>query len=217
MNRVLISLVLNAITAAVTAAVTVWHLRGGDGNTDEAKRLEFFRYFTNLSNMFSGIVSLCMCVALLPLVISGTAAFQEGGAVLPEALLMTKYLATGTVTVTLMTVLLFLGPTFGYAPMFAGDALFLHLIGPLLAITSFCFVEKQMRIGFPALLIGVLPVAAYGTFYLYKAVTIGEENGGWPDFYGFNKDGKWKVSFVMMMLAAVAISAGLALIHNAGI
>ena len=58
MNRVLISLVLNAITAAVTAAVTVWHLRGGDGNTDEAKHLEFFRYFTNLSNMFSGIVSL---------------------------------------------------------------------------------------------------------------------------------------------------------------
>ena len=74
-----------------------------------------------------------------------------------------------------------------------------------------------MRIGFPLLLIGVLPVAAYGTFYLYKAVTIGEENGGWPDFYGFNKGGKWKVSFVMMMLAAVAISAGLALIHNVGI
>ena len=217
MSRALVSLVLNGITAAVTAAVTVSHFRDEEGKWSGAKSREFFRYFTTLSNVFSGIASLFMCAALIPHIRGGAGLFQSGGSALPEALLMTKYLAAGTVTVTLMTVLLFLGPSFGYAALFSGDQLYLHLIGPLLAIVSFCFAEKQMRIGFPAALAGVIPVAAYGLFYLHKAVTIGEENGGWPDFYGFNKGGKWKISFVMMMLGSAAISAVLALIHNAGL
>ena len=44
-------------------------------------------------------------------------------------------------------------------------------------------------------LTGMLPVILYGTLYLNRVVTVKR----WEDFYGFNKNGKWQISFSAMV------------------
>ena len=103
---------------------------------------------------------------------------------------------------------LFLGPTQGgYGPLLSGDNLYMHLIGPLLAIVSFCFLEKR-ELTFPLALLGMIPVLLYGTVYLYKVVYAPQERR-WEDFYGFNRDGRWPIAFSAMQLGTLAVCVAL--------
>ena len=40
-------------------------------------------------------------------------------------------------------------------------------------------------------------------------IIVGQENGGWADFYGFNMGGKWYISMAAMLAAAYLIGLGL--------
>ena len=180
----ILSIAVNlAITALAVAAACVHAKRAPLG--------EVMRYFTAQSNL------LCAAAALL------TALCRVfGGA--PNGVLLLKYAGTAAVTVTLLTVLFFLGPKLGYRKLLAGPDLFLHLICPVLAILSHILWDKP-RMSFAGVLIGVLPVALYGALYFYKVVLVGGERG-WPDLYGFNRGGKWPVSCVAMLLGSFAVS-----------
>ena len=166
-----------------------------------------FRYFTTLSNVFSALVS---AVWILPEIrmLSGAGQAPAGG------LLVLKFMGAVSVTVTLLTVLFFLGPNMGYGPLFAGSGLYLHLIGPVLALLAFCGFEKGTDLRFPQIFCALLPTALYGAVYLNQVVRLGEDRGGWEDFYGFNRNGKWKVSIVMMLAASLAIGTAVAFAHN---
>ena len=48
----------------------------------------------------------------------------------------------------------------------------------------------------------------YGLLYLYKVLYAPEEKR-WDDFYTFNREGKWPVSFAAMLLGAFLISVAL--------
>ena len=186
----LLAVLINFAVFGLTAGIYVSCFRDRDGNWSLNNGLQALRFFTLLSNLFCGLVSLLMGLALLRSV--------------PRWLWLLKYLATHTVTVTLLTVLVFLGPSLGYSEMFRGRDLYLHLIGPVLAIVSFCFLERIYPLSFSASLIGLIPVALYGLFYLYKVVLC-PEGQRWEDFYGFNKTGKWPISFAAMLLGAFVI------------
>ena len=77
----------------------------------------------------------------------------------------------------------------------------MHLITPLLALFSLlCFENEGLS---PWVIpLGLLPVLLYGWLYLQRVVIA----GAWPDFYGFNRDGKWKLSFSMMILGTIAVA-----------
>ena len=155
-----------------------------------------FRYFTVQSN------ALCALSALAVLL------FPAG-----RGSWMLKYVGTAAVTVTLLTVFLFLGPTMGYRNLLKGGDLFMHLLTPLAAIVSFGFLERRgMR--FPQTLAGMLPVVLYGLWYLYKTVYAPEDRR-WEDFYGFNRGGKWPVAFAAMMAGALAVCLALTALQNA--
>lgn len=157
---------------------------------------KIFRYFTVLSNAFCALSALVMALC------------QLTGRV-PEAARLFKYLGTVSVTVTLATVLFFLGPTQGYRELFSGYDLYMHLIGPLMAITSFLFLEKgNMPLSKAPL--GVIPVALYGVVYLYKVIFAPQESR-WKDFYGFNRGGKWPLAFAAMLAGTLAVCALLCL------
>ena len=183
------SIVINAVIFAVTAVLLVrcfymegrWQLRRG---------LKAFRYFTVLSNAFCALTALAMAIG------------QLRGAVSPF-LLTFKYLGTASVAVTLLTVVLFLGPTQGYRALLSGDSFYMHLAGPLLAIGSFCFLEKR-GMTMATALTGLLPVLLYGVVYLYKVVYAPQEKR-WEDFYGFNRGGKWPVAFGAMLVGTAAV------------
>jgi len=184
------SIIINAVIFAATFAIVISHFRK-DGVWRFRNGLKQFRYFTVLSNTFCAIAALLMAIS------------QIGGSVSRPVFLL-KYLGTVSVTLTFLTVLLFLAPfQGGFVKWFAGDFFYVHLVGPLLAIASFCFLEKQpMDLG--TAMLGLVPMLLYGAVYVYK-VMLAPEDQRWEDFYGFNKNGMWLVSGVAMTVGASLI------------
>ncbi len=206
-SKSLFSLICNAIIVVWTA-ISVYRgycPRGEDGKRHRSAKT--FRYFTTDSNILAALSAL----ALIPFGVIGV---TGGGFALPVWAVALKYAGTAAVTVTFLTVMLFLGPTQGYRDMLAGDGLYMHLIGPVLAVVSFCVPEAGVPIGWPQTLLGLLPTLLYGGIYWLQVVARGEDNGGWPDFYGFNRNGKWRWSIAVMVSCAYLVAIGLMLLHN---
>lgn len=184
------SIIINAVIFVATFAIIISHFRK-DGAWDLGRGLKQFRYFTVLSNAFCAIAALMMAVS------------QVNGAVSRPVFLL-KYMGTVSVTLTFVTVILFLGPTQGgYMKWLSGDFFYVHLVGPLLAMLSFCLLEKQ-RMSLGTAMTGLAPMLFYGAMYAYK-VLLAPEDRRWEDFYGFNRDGKWPIASVAMVAGASLI------------
>ncbi len=191
-----ISFFMNIIIVVVTA-ILVFGLFRRDGKWDLGRARNAFRFFTVQSN------TLCAISALFLLLYPDA-----------EWTYYLKYIGTCAVTVTMMTVLLFLGPVFGYQYMFKGSDLFMHLLTPLLAIVSLCVFESKGMSPVAACL-GLLPVALYAPLYLNRIIFAPKEKR-WDDFYGFNRNGKWYVSYFLMHLGAAIICIVMYFLLNAG-
>ncbi len=192
--------ILQGFVQPILIVFTVWSvtdmfLHSGSGNM-QVRSYTVFRYFTIDSNLLCA-VSCVFSLLCLP---------RERTARIRKASMLLRYASTAAVTVTMMTVLLFLGFVYGYGAMFAGWSLWLHLIGPLLSILSFVLLESDgpdpER---KHLIFAVLPVIVYGAVYLVMAVFIGSEKGGWPDFYAFNTGGRWYLSYLGMAAGTALI------------
>ena len=192
---------LNILIALITLIIVVSFFRK-EGQWVPERGKFALRFFTTLSNM------LCAAACLLTAL-----AINAGG--IPEWIWMLKYIGTAAVTVTMLTVLFFLAPSFGKGALkvlLSGTDLFMHLITPLLALVSFCVFEKR-GMTFCQSLWGMLPVVLYGPVYLYKILFALPEKR-WDDFYGFNKQGKWPVAFAGMVLGTFLICMGIRLLQN---
>ncbi len=201
--RVFISLALNTATIVLTTvSVAHFFIDSGDGNMAVAG-FTCFRYFTVLSNVFAALT----CIAVLAV----QARSLVCGGELPRSVMLLKYSGTVAVTVTLAVVLVFLGPTMGYDIMFVGYSLYLHMICPLLALASFCFLEKGGAVEKREFLVGDVSVIIYGTLYLFTVVVFRV----WPDFYGFNRGGLWYISYPAMLVGGYLVSMAVAGVHNA--
>ena len=186
---------MNAVIFAVTFFLTARFFRK-DGRWALSNGKNAFRFFTVLSNVLCAAAALLICI-------------------LPACrwVWMLKYTGTAAVTVTMLTVLLFLGPTMGYRSLLKGADFFMHLGTPLLAIASFGLFEKRgMR--FSTALWGMLPVALYSGWYLYKVIYAPPEKR-WDDFYGFNRGGKWPIALAAMTAGSFAVCMGLMALQNA--
>ena len=158
--------------------------------TPREKLPENFRYFTVLSNLFCALTALILLVCELC------------GAMPPWAAAL-KYMGTVAVTVTLVTVFVYLLPVTRSLRglLDAWPELVMHLITPVLAIFSFLGFEQE---GLSAWIIplGLVPVLLYGLLYFNRVVVA----RAWEDMYGFNKGGKWKLSFALMTAGTVIIA-----------
>ncbi|MDO5434867.1 MAG: Pr6Pr family membrane protein [Clostridia bacterium] len=171
--------VLNLLGAAITLCAVLEYFTGKPDALGSIGT-GCFRYFTTDSNVLAAIA--CAAVFICRL---------KGGK-LPKPVLLLKFTGTVAVTVTLLTVVFFLGPTSylksgwpGYMRMFEGNTLVLHLIMPLLCLISLLTCERE-RISFRESLWALLPTAVYAVVY-FIAVWILK---AWPDFYGFTFGGK---------------------------
>ena len=194
---------LSALAQLLLIVITAWSVASmflftGSGNM-RVNRGVIFRYFTVDSNLLCAVSCIFGFIRTL-------AGKKKAG----KACMLFRYAGTAAVAVTMMTVLLFLGPVYGYASMFSGWNLWLHLLGPLLAIVSFVWLERDGA--FPEkkhLILSTLPVILYGAVYFVLAVLMGKEKGGWPDFYGFNRNGKWYLSYAAMLTGTALIGIAL--------
>ncbi len=171
------------------------------------------KYFTVLSNLLLGAASLVYAVCLVR--------FLRHDASIPSWAHKLKFAATVAVGVTFMTVMLFLGPTMGYAMMFVGANLWFHLVLPVLAIVEFVFFDIWRSLSFKQSLLGVLPTLLYGIAYCANILLNGV--GEWPatnDWYGFTMWGVefMPVVFFVMLVAtwiiAIALRAGNAAVRK---
>ena len=195
-------LVLNlAIFLATLALVGGYWLQ--EGRKEPGKMRAAFRFYTTLSNVLCALTALLYAVARI------------AGEV-PGWVWTLKYIGTAAVTVTMLTVFLFLAPSVGkdwYSVLLKGKwNLVMHLLTPVAALVSFCVFEKR-GMTFSQSLWGLLPVALYGPLYLYR-ILYAPEAKRWKDFYGFNKNGKWPLSFAGMLLGTFLTCLGLMALQN---
>ena len=149
-------IILNLAVFGITLYLVARLFRKDGESVPDRVRMAF-RFFTVQSNV------LCALAALL------TAACRLAGT-LPRWAWMLKYIGTAAVTVTMVTVFVFLAPSIGKGwvdILLKGGDMFMHLLTPLMALISFCFLEKQ-GMTFAQALAGMLPVALYGPLYLYR-------------------------------------------------
>ncbi len=181
------SIIVNLIIAGCVAGAAIIH----------AKRAPFhviLRYFTVLSNLLCAAAALIVVLCRL-------------GGDLPYWAGVLKYVGTAAVTVTLMTVVCFLGRTLGWKPMFTGPDLWLHLVCPVLAIVSLLLWDKP-AMPFRTVFLGFAPVPLYGVMYIYRVLRAPEARR-WKDFYGFNRSGKWRVSYLAMAAGSFLVALAL--------
>ena len=186
---------LNALIFAVTL-VLILRICRRDGRWDWQRGRGAFRFFTVQSNALCAGAALLMC--LLPA---------------QPVVWALKYVGTAAVTVTMLTVFLFLGPSMGtLKPLLTGSDLFMHLLTPLTALISFLLFERR-GMSFPTALLGMVPVVLYGLWYLNR-IKYAPAGKRWEDFYGFNKGGKWPVAFTAMMVGGFAVCMALMGLQN---
>jgi len=190
--------VLNAGIFLITLIIVVFCIFRTEHHWDLERSRKAFRFFTVQSNVLCAVGALLMCC------------FPEH-----EFAWIMKYIGTVAVTLTMLTVFLFLAPSIGpggLKKLLAGREFFLHLITPLLALLSFCIFERR-GMSFGIALLGMISIVYYGPLYLYRILYAPEEKR-WDDFYGFNKGGKWPVAFAMMACGTFLICMGLMGIQN---
>lgn len=156
-----------------------------------------FRYFTMLSNVLAAIAAAIV------------AAFDAKALVceeenLPRWVLILKYAGTVAVTLTFVTVVVFLSPMveamgYGYFSLFRNENFLLHFLSPVLAILSFVLFERIEDFKFIETLYGVIPTVLYSFVYL-PMVVIGAEKGGWPDFYMLTFGGRMWVAPISLIV-----------------
>ena len=146
-----------------------------------------FRYYTTDSNVLCALGSLLTAVFM----IRG----RDGS--MPRFVTLLKFAGTMAVIVTLLVVFCFLSLIVGgLMPLLKGANLFLHLVNPLLALLSLFFLDpvQYPSLSFRESLSGALTVLVYGTVYFVQVVV----RKAWPDFYAFNRAGRWPLTVLIM-------------------
>ena len=108
---------------------------------------------------------------------------------------------TATVTLTFLTVMLFLGPIFGYGMMFQGRNLYMHLFVPLLAVALLILCKGCAGLRLRSVCWSALPTAAYSLFYIRNVM----RNGPEMDWYSLAKGGPKTYPYVVLCFVGLTV------------
>jgi len=164
-----------------------------------------FRYFTILSNVYSGLVAVIYIILLI----------CRGNAKDGTLMSILKLTSSAAVGVTFTVVLVFLGPLYGFGRMYKNANLIFHMIMPLVAMIEFVVFPafesgKENAFSLKKCLYAGIPVVLYGSVYLINNILngSGEASPNNTDFYGFLRWG-YPVGiliFVVIVFIAVGIT-----------
>ena len=186
------------IVGLVAYAWYVMMVRMGDG-TLSGSGLNSLRYYTVLSNLLEGAAAL-LTVVCLALILAGKA--KE----LPRWLTLLRYAGVTSVSLTFLTVMVYLGPVFGFNIMFNDANLYFHLLIPLLAIAEAVFLSGE-KLRFTDSFVAALPTLLYGIWYVINNLVNGREGN---DIYYLFHFGP--AASVLFFIGFMSVSWGLALL-----
>ncbi len=173
-----------------------------------ARGLGSLKYFTVLSNLLLGIT----CCIRIPYSLR----FMKEGCVNPHWLDLLLFVSVIGTSLTLLTVVFFLGPLYGYLAMFAGANLFFHLLVPVAGFLQFEWFGNVGPVSFKESFFGLVPESLYAVFYVanfFTHLVRSDAPGVGPvyDWYGFVGDAnpiRIVVVLLVMAIATYGISAG---------
>lgn len=162
----------------------------------ESSKIGMFRFFTVLSNLYMGIVSLIF-------LIKGYSAYKENTEISLFYYIL-KLTSTVAVSLTFFIVFAYLGPIskYGILSMLMNSNLFFHLLVPVLSIVTFTVFEKNNKLIFKYTLYALIPTILYEIYYLTHALSHMENGMVSPiyDFYYFLQNGVWTSIIVGPMI-----------------
>ncbi|MCR5490851.1 MAG: hypothetical protein K6F32_01840 [Bacilli bacterium] len=164
-----------------------------------------FKFFTTDSNVLLGICAL-INIPLDAMVLLGK---RERISKIYNIIFHVGNVST---SVTLLTVIFFLGPTMGYQAMYVGMVLFMHLINPLLGLVRYIVFGGHIEeFSWQQSFFGIIPMFVYGIFYVINVVVHNGYGVYDYDWYGFGAGGPVgaAISFIVMLLATAAICIGI--------
>lgn len=205
-KKILAALILNIFVVVSTTAIVASYFFHSN-NPLVLTGVHSFMFFTTDSNVFAAIASLI----LIPFEIQILRGKREK---LPHFAVVLKYMGMTAVMLTFITVMTLLLPVYDVKFLLLGTASYMHVAGPLAALVTFLFLETDLKISMPETLLALIPSVLYGAVYLTQVVIIGKQNGGWEDFYTFNKGGYWFVTMPIVLGVTYLIAFLTRLIHN---
>ncbi len=157
---------------------------------------EYLHYFTVLSNLLGGVTAGIYIVYDF-LILKGKMDHA------PRRMFLLWLSSSGALGVTMRTVLFFLGPTQGYAIMYAQANMFMHLLTPLVVmLRTFLFGSRQDELRFKEHFLALFPMILYGAYYLINNYVHDGFNTPRYDWYGFGIVGKqWAWTIYLLMIA----------------
>ena len=167
-----------------------------------------FCMFTVNSNI---LVALGM-ILVIPFTIDG---LRKDNYHLPNWIITFVFMGVTAVALTFLISLLVLSPVKGFVLIFTGSRFFLHGLCPILAIAAFGFFINDHRISLFETFLALIPVFIYACIYFVLAILIGEEHGGWNDFYGFNTYVPFWIPMILVLPLTFGIATLIRLMHNA--
>lgn len=194
------------VVLCVIAGVTMNLTTVYDENFDHMG-LRTFCMFTVNSNIFAAVA----LALVFPFTVEG---IRKHNYHMPNWVVVLAYMGVTTVALTFLVSLCVLAPVKGFVLIFTGSRFFLHGICPLLAMDAFCFFISDHRISVKESFLPLIPVLIYAAVYYIMVVEIGEERGGWNDFYGFATRLPLWVPMSLLLPLTYGIAAGLRALHN---
>ena len=194
-----ISLILNCLTATITAFIIVLLFFIDDPVINNG--WESFLFFTTDANILTAVASVIIAVYDIRIL-------RGKADALPKYAELLKFVGVVSLMLTFATVIFFLVPLYGVSYELGGTNCHMHLVAPMMSLFSFLFCEKRFKITLKESLLGLLPTAVYASVYYVMVIAIGAENGGWVDFYAFNQGGLW----FPVLIAIMAVTFGICML-----
>lgn len=194
------------VVICVCVGVTMNLTTIADENFDHMG-LRTFCMFTVNSNI--------LCAAAMAMVIPYTLdGLRTHNYHMPRWIVDLVYMGVTAVALTFLVSLFILSPAKGFVLIFTGSRFFLHGVCPILAIVAFCFFMSEKRLTIRDSLLALIPVLIYAVVYVVMVVVVGEENGGWNDFYGFLTRLPMWIPLAAIMPLTFLIATGIRVLHN---
>lgn len=187
------SVVINIVIALASMAAWLSIMLGTGDDLQLARHgWRSLKYYTVLSNLFSGIVSAVYATHLI------------AGSTPAPWLLTLKLAAAVVVMVTFLVTAALLVPVYGAKSMYQGGNFWLHLVLPLLAVADIMLSVPVKTLPIWSTLAPVVFTALYAIGYLRPVLKYGAEHDGHTyDFYGFLRWGEdkiWLVAAAILLL-----------------
>ena len=203
----ILSLVSALIVVLCTCTGVVMNLTTLQDSNFDHMGIQTFCMFTVLSNI---LVAVGMSL-VVPYTIDG---LRKHYFHLPNWLIAFLLAGSTAVTLTFLVSLFILSPFKGFVLIFTGSRFFLHGVCPILSLIAFSFFISDHYVSFPECMLSLIPVFIYAGVYYILAVLIGEERGGWNDFYGFATYMPVWIPAVLILPVTFGISCLLRFFHN---